>query len=125
MIADTTFLIDLLREQRRGQRGPAHRALTTVTDEPVRTTIISAGEILVGFPDNVSGWDWLADWEIYRLNAEVVSAAADLDRKLLRSNRRLGENDTWIAGFALCYGERLLSRDRAFDRVPGLVRVAY
>lgn len=125
MIADTTFLIDLLREQRRGRHGPAHRALAAVTDEPLRTTIISAGEVLVGFPDNAAGWTWLADWEIYRLSAEVASAAADLDRKLLRANRRLGENDTWIAGFALCYGERLLSRDRGFDRVPGLVRVNY
>ena len=52
-------------------------------------------------------------------------AAANLDRELIRSGNRLGENDTWIAGYALYYSSPLLSNDRDFDRVPGLRRIAF
>jgi predicted nucleic acid-binding protein len=39
--------------------------------------------------------------------------------------QRLGENDNWLAGFALYYGVPLVSNDTAFDRVAGLRRLAY
>ena len=54
-----------------------------------------------------------------------VKAAADIDRELIAVGRRLGENDNWIAGFARCYREPLISRDVAFDRVRGLRRIVY
>jgi len=35
---------------------------------------------------------------------------------------RPGENDNWIAGFCRYYGQPIISRDAAFDRVRGLRR---
>jgi predicted nucleic acid-binding protein len=39
--------------------------------------------------------------------------------------QRLGENDTWIAGFCRYYGQALISRDNAFNRVRALRRFEY
>ncbi len=55
----------------------------------------------------------------------IVDAAADVDRDLIRTGDRLGENDNWIAGFAKYYREPVISRDIAFDRVRGLRRLSY
>ncbi len=48
-----------------------------------------------------------------------------MDRELIASGQRLGENDNWIAGFCRYYREPVISRDTAFDRVGGLRRLAY
>ena len=49
MIADTTFLSDLLDERDRGLRGPASTFLHANRREVVRTTTISVAEIAVLF----------------------------------------------------------------------------
>ena len=54
-----------------------------------------------------------------------MDAAAEIDRALIAEGQRLGENDNWIAGFAAYYREPLISHDAAFDRAPGVRRVAY
>jgi predicted nucleic acid-binding protein len=51
--------------------------------------------------------------------------AAAIDRELIRLGHRLGENDNWIAGFCRYYGQAVISRDAAFDRVRGLRRLDY
>jgi len=51
--------------------------------------------------------------------------AALVERELMLVGARLGENDNWIAGFCRYYGQPLISRDRAFDRVGGLRRLPY
>ena len=125
MIADTTFVSDLIRERRQGRRGPALEFLAAHRAPAVRLSIITAGEVSVLFPNATAAWTWLGRWEVLRLHLGVVDAAADLDRLLLGRGERLGENDNWIAGFALYYREPLLSRDLDFDRVPGLRRREY
>jgi predicted nucleic acid-binding protein len=125
MIADTTFISDLLRERRRGQLGAAGRFLAENRRQTIRTSIITAGEVLLLFEDSAAAWNWLAPWTIYRLHPGVVEAAANIDRELIRRGTRLGENDNWIAGFALYYREPLISRDEGFDVAPGFRRMAY
>ena len=125
MIVDTTFLSDLIHEQRREIVGPARRFFIARRRERFRTTIISAGEIIVSFQTNGAGWAWLSRWSIYRLHQGIVEEAANVDREQIASGERLGENDNWIAGFARFYREPLISRDAAFDRVEGLRRIAY
>jgi predicted nucleic acid-binding protein len=55
----------------------------------------------------------------------IAEAAADVDRELMGIGHWLGENDNWIAGFCRYYRQPIISRDAAFDRVPGLRRLAY
>ena len=125
MIADTTFVSDLLKERRRAKAGDASRFFFKHRGQKIRASIITAGELAVIFPSSKQAWEFLDDWQIYRLHVGVVDAAADIDREMRRQGQRLGENDNWIAGFARYYREPLISRDRAFDRVSGIRRLDY
>jgi len=126
MIADTTFLVHFIQEDQARQRGPARNFFTNHRrGDLVRTSVINIGEIAVSFPTSAAAWHYFQKWTVYRLTQGVVDMAANIDRELIRSGGRLGENDNWIAGFALYYREPLISRDAAFDRVPGLRRISY
>ncbi len=125
MIADTTFLIDWMEERRAGGRGPALTFLAAQRPGVVRTSIISLEEVAVSFPTTAAAWNYFKHWRVYPLHRGVADAAADVDRELIRSGERLGENDNWIAGFARYFREPIISRDTAFDRVPRLRRLSY
>jgi predicted nucleic acid-binding protein len=72
---------------------------------------------------------WLAEWILfYRvLVVDEVTAEnyAEVRDELKRSGRPIPANDLWIAALVRQYGLPLLSRDRHFDSVPGLKRVAW
>jgi predicted nucleic acid-binding protein len=125
MIADTTFLSDLLKESRRGKPGPASDFLHANRQQPTRTTIISFAEIAVLFPNSSEAWHWLRRWEIHRLHDGIAQNAADIERELRASGNQLGENDNWIAAFAAYYREPVISHDAAFDHAPGVRRIFY
>ena len=125
MIADTTFLSDLLREFRHGGSGPASVFFQNHRNQPMRTTVVSAAELAVLFNGSHEAWTWLQHWKIYPLHTGIAQRAADIDRALRLTGERLGENDKWIAGFAAYYQEPVISHDAAFDRAPGVRRIVY
>jgi predicted nucleic acid-binding protein len=125
MIADTTFLVHLLQEDAASRPGPARVFLARHRRELIRTTIISMAEIAVAFPRSAGAWAHFKNWKVYALHRGIAEIAADVDRELIRTGSRLGENDNWIAGFCRYYREPVISLDGAFDRVPGLRRLGY
>ena len=125
MIADTTFLIHLVREKEREIAGPARTFLARHRAQGVRTSIISLAEIAPSFPTTDAAWEYFKRWPVYRLHDGIAKTAADLDRVVRRTGRRLGENDNWIAAFCRYYREPIISRDADFDRVPQLRRLSY
>ncbi len=125
MIADTTFLAAWANERRQGVIGPARSWMAQHRRDNIRTTIISVTEVAISFATSDAAWTFFRHWHIYRLHDGIAKAAADLDRELVRTGRRLGENDNWIAGFCRYYREPVISLDAAFDRVPFLRRVQY
>ncbi len=125
MIADTTFLTHFLEEGQAGRIGPAKTFFALHRRELIRTAIICIAEVAVTFPTSAQAWVYFKAWKIYPLHRGIAEAAADVDRMLLRTGQRLGENDNWIAGFCRYYREPVISRDAGFDRVPNLRRVAY
>jgi predicted nucleic acid-binding protein len=125
MIADSNFISEMIREQRRGVAGRAGRFFSAYRMDRLRTSVISVGEIMILFPTASEAWRWMSKWQIYRLHIGIVEAAAEVDREQIKSGLRLGENDNWIAGFARYHREPLISRDAAFDRVEGLRRMTY
>lgn len=125
MIADTTFVSDVWKEEGANRLGPARNLLIAHRKQNIRLTIISVGELLAWFDDSEAGWLALERWPLYRLHSGIVTAAADIDRTLIAQGQRLGENDNWIAGFAAYYREPIISRDAGFDRVPGVRRINY
>ena len=125
MIADTTFLIHIIRERRAGLVGPARAFLARNRKGIVRTNIISLSEVAVSFPSSDAAWEYFKQWSVYRLHDGIANASADIDRLLRDEGQRLGENDNWIAGFAAYYRQPIISRDRDFDRAPGVRRISY
>jgi predicted nucleic acid-binding protein len=88
-------------------------------------TVVSVGELAVFSTPHQEARLFLQRYRQLRLFPEIAYAAAEVDRELIAQGLRLGENDNWIAGFCRYYGQALISRDVAFDRVPGLRRLAY
>jgi predicted nucleic acid-binding protein len=125
MIADTTFVSHWLRERSGRTPRPAHVFLAAHRREVFRTSVITVGEVAVMFAHSWQAWSALDRWSILRLHPGIVDAAADVDREMRRLGQPLGENDTWIAGFARYYRHPIVSRDADFDRVPGVRRLAY
>jgi predicted nucleic acid-binding protein len=125
VLLDTTFLIDLSTEIEDRTQGPAGTWLARNRNRALWTTVISLGEIEPGLRDNEAARRFLSHYRIVRLTPEVALEAASVDRELIQSGGRLGENDTWIAGFARYFGQPIVSNDRAFDRVRGIRRISY
>ena len=126
MIADTTFLSDYHHElEGRPGRGPAHAFLAAHRRQRVLMTVISLGELAVIFDSNQAAREFTGHYRVLRLAPEIALTAADMDRELIAQGARLGENDNWIAGFCRYYGQPIISRDTAFDRVRGLRRLVY
>jgi predicted nucleic acid-binding protein len=125
MIADTTFLSDFHQERESPRRDPASRFLAAHRSQPTLVTVISVGEIAAIFDSHFVAREFLGPFRLLRLTPEIAFIAAQIDREQIASGNRLGENDNWIAGFCRYYGQPLISRDRAFDQVHGLRRLAY
>jgi predicted nucleic acid-binding protein len=125
MICDTTFLSDLYDEQESAKPGPAAAFLVDHRRLPFLVTVISVGEVAVIFQAESEARKFLSRYRILRLTPEVAYTSARIDRELMASGERLGENDNWIAAFCRYYGQPIVSRDRAFERVAGLRRLNY
>ena len=125
MLTGTTFWIDLLEERRDPRRGPAHEFMAAHRRLPVEVSIVTWGELAVGFPDHESLDRLLRGVRVLMLPRQIAWEASRIDRELARTGGRLGENDNWIAATARAWGLRLVSRDTAFERVHGLSVVRY
>ena len=93
MIADTTFLIHFLQECATGAGGRARAFFARHRAEIIRTSAVSLGEVNVAFRCSSAAWVYFKKWRIYPMHRGILEAAADVDRELIRSGQRLGEND--------------------------------
>ena len=123
MIADTTFLIDLEREQRKGQAGPASFWAKKNAAERLKIAWVTAGEFLAGFSDERrrEAEEVLETYTILEADEAVRWNWSRLQRWTVQKGSLRGENDLWIAALARTQGEAVLSRDRpAFAGLPGV-----
>jgi predicted nucleic acid-binding protein len=123
VIADTTFLIDLEREQRRGRAGPASRWAKGNVTERLKIAWVTAGEFLAGFSDERrrEAEEVLEAYVILEPDEAVRWNWSRLYRWTVQKGSLRGENDLWIAALAKAQGEPILSRDRpAFVGLPGV-----
>ena len=125
MLTDTTFWIDLLRERHDRRVGPARRFIARHRSFALEVSIVTWGELAVGFPNSSDLDLLLRSVNVLMLPRQVAWEASRVERELLDSGVRLGENDRWIAGTARVWGLRLVTRDEAFRRVPRLSVVSY
>ena len=121
MLLDTTFFIDLADELQSGTAGPCRAFLEKHRRREKFASVVTLGEYAVGATAAEArrffrGYGRLAlgrDLAIYAGRFQAGFPFA------------LGENDLWIAATARYYGLSLVTRDKAFSRVPGLRVTGY
>ena len=125
MLTDTTFWVDLAQERATGQSGAAHRFLARHRAQNMEVSIVTWGELAAGVnrPEELDRL--LRRVRVLMLHRQVAWEAGRIERELEQTGGRLGENDNWIAATARTWRLRLVSRDEAFTRVPGLDVVSY
>jgi len=123
LILETTFLIDLDREERRGEPGPAIAFLEG--DPNARLYVPSAvtGE-LAGGPSSRERDKWeafLAPLFVLPPTPDICWQYGRIYRHLKDNGQLIGSNDIWIAATAVVHAMPLITRNAAhFRRVPGL-----
>jgi len=127
---DTSFIIDLLREKKSGDRGPATRKLDelSVGDSIPRTTIITLAELFVGpyrVRNGASEMEKVeriaGGMEILDLTREAAKRFGYIVADLYQKGTPIGAMDVFISAIVLSNGETLITRNtRDFERVEGL-----
>ena len=125
MLTDTTFWIDLAQERSRRVAGPAHIFISRHRSFELQVSIITWGELAVGVQSPAELDRLLRRVRTLGLPLQIAWEAGRIQRELLATGETLGENDLWIAATARTWGMRLITRDRAFNRVPRLNVVRY
>lgn len=123
LILETTFLIDLEREHRRGVPGPAVEFLESNGDARLYLPFIVAGELAAGISmrDRTRWEAFLSPFYVLASTAEVSWHYGRAYRHLKDNGSLIGTNDLWIAATGLAYGMPVVTRNvEHFRRVPGL-----
>lgn len=128
LILETTFLIDLEREERRAKPGPAVAFLEGHPDTRLYLPFIVAGELAAGLAMRER-----SRWEAFLSPLFVLNSTPDVCWHFGRAFRHLhdtgaliGTNDLWIAATALAYDLPVLTRNVEHSRhTPGVEVQAY
>lgn len=125
---DTTLLIDVQREHRRREKGPAHRFLRAQPKLRLHLPVVAYGEFAEGFADPEHAMLTLVRQSHVLLPVDEVVAQhySRITRQLRAAGRLIGSNDLWIAATALRHKLPLVTANVAhFRRIEGLEVVAY
>jgi predicted nucleic acid-binding protein len=124
---DSSFLIDLLA----GDESARHHA--TLLDNAGKIQFITApaaAEVLVGgyraggrYLDRTKSL--LDALPMLPFDRESYHAAGRLAAELLSRGSPVGQSDLYIAAISLRHDQPLLTRDSAFQRIPGLSVLSY
>lgn len=130
---DTSFLVDLLREEARGAAGPASAFLGRHLDDELRTSLFVACELLLGAErSDRSGAERrrveaiLAVVPLVLPTAGLAPAYARVLAGLQRRGEVIATMDLLIAASALVEGAPLVTGNVShFERVPDLRLLEY
>ncbi len=121
MLLDTTFFVDLAQELKTRSPGPCQEFLKRHRHLPKRVSVVTLGEFAVGAPATYTA-RFFKGYAPVSLGVATAISAGRLQAAL---NFEMGENDLWIVATALRFGWPLVTRDKAFARVPGLKVINY
>ena len=108
-------------------RPDAATLLESLAHDGLALSAISCGEALEGLLDLPRSADRMSQFanflttiDVLAIDLEISRRYADIRRGLRSEGRLLADNDLWIAATALAHDLTLVTRDRHFERVPGL-----
>jgi predicted nucleic acid-binding protein len=124
---DTDFVIDLLREQRRGGVGPAHRKLEQLGEAPVRLSVFVLCELEAGAaryhdPEEVQRVRRLCQqFEIVYPDERFAPQYGETLAALKQQKLTVATMDLLIGTLALVEHDTLVTRNvRHFEKIPQL-----
>jgi predicted nucleic acid-binding protein len=129
---DTSFVIDLLREEKRRTRGPAHQKLEQLGSTPMRLSLFVACELEAGLSLSSSRKE-RDHIQLLCQHCEIVypdERLAQIYGKILAHLQTLGTAigtmDLLIGAQALVCDEPLISRNlKDFQKIPNLQLESY
>lgn len=124
---DTTFLIDLQRDQG-GERQAIKDFLELHAEDIFCVSVTALGEFAAGFPDlnHPAFLDVKRQFQLSEYDEAVSLAYATIYQDLKTRGSLIGANDLWIAASAIRYGASLVTRNQEeFERIPGLRVLGY
>ena len=125
---DTTFLIDLQRERRKGEQGPAYQLLDSRRGDTIAASSVVWGEFLEGFESMEDGRIGALEESLSILVQTVTTARiyAGLARRLRAQGLMIGANDLWIGSASIEHSLPLATRNvDHFGRLPSLRLIEY
>lgn len=126
MILDTCFLIDLQKEFRAGEAGPATDFLQRNPDKHMRISVISETEFLEGFANMETGDRLLRCYDRIEIDSRIAKQAAGIRRQLRLEGKLIGDFDILIAATAIVEEQPLVSTNvEHFNRIMGLEVISY
>jgi tRNA(fMet)-specific endonuclease VapC len=127
-VADTSFLVDLLRRDR-----SAIRRYAGFEDEDIAlaTTAITAMELYKGAyvsknRDNLTKVRTILElFTLLPVDETVYEVFGRIAADLCLTGTPVGDFDEVIAAIALCHDGEIITRDRHFEKIPGLTVTGY
>lgn len=124
---DTSFLVDLLKEEPAATERAA--ALEGSGERP-SVPAVALTELLIGAYYRGGSFlneslELAASLQVIDTDAEIASEAARIGADLLRRGEAMSQLDLVIAATARLRQAILVTRDRAFARIPGLAVETY
>jgi len=114
-LLDASFLVDLERETKTGEDGPASRFLPSLRGRRLVISVVTVAELLEGALDQAHALAALQRFAIQGLHLAQARRCALMQR---RTSKRLGENDAWLVATADSLNADVVGADRdAFERL--------
>ena len=129
---DTSFIIDLLREEKRRTRGPAHQKLEQLGETPVRLSLFVVCELEAGVSLSASKKEreqiqlFCQHCEVVYPDDRLAPIYGNVLAHLQRQGTPIGVMDLLIGSQALAWDEPLISRNlKDFQKIPNLQLESY
>ena len=126
---ETTFLIDLMKQKPEinSFKEELDKTETVLSIAAPSVAELWAGASLSNFPEKEREkvLELLESLQFLPLDLRSAKEAAEIEAELIKSGLSMGAEDIMIAAIAKVNGEKLVTRDHHFARIPGLRVLKY
>ncbi|MBI3260594.1 MAG: PIN domain-containing protein [Ignavibacteriae bacterium] len=126
---ETTFLIDLLRGEKRIEKmhEELNRTETTFSIAAPSVMELWTGANLSNLPQKEKEKinELISSFVVLHLKENSAKEAGDIESELIRKGQNIEIEDIMIAAIAKVNDEKLVTRDEHYARIPGLKMLKY